>query len=114
MEGSAVHSDLFAHLGDLFAVVGGEDVQLEDAFGDIGGADDIDLEDFGLKMSFIRSVVLESFKKESSAFLDLVELQEDVSDLIDVCFWWTIVSVGHHLCQADSSLGIDWHNLSQN
>jgi len=33
--------------------------------------------------------------------------------LVDVSLWWALVSVGNHLGEVDSGLGVDWHDLAQ-
>jgi hypothetical protein len=34
--------------------------------------------------------------------------------LVNISFWWTLISISNHLSKSNSSLGINWHNLSQN
>ena len=45
--------------------------------------------------------------------MDLVELEESVHDLIDVGFWWALVSRGNHFSETNSGLRVHWHDLSQ-
>ena len=92
----------------------GQKIQFENSFSHIGCAHNVDFKDFGLQMSLIWSIVLESFKKECSAFLNLVEFKEHMGHLINVGFGRSIVSICYHFCKTDSSLSVNWHNLSKN
>lgn len=114
LECSTVEANLLTHFGYLLSVVSGEEIQLEDALGNIWCAYDVDLEDLGLEVALIWPIVLEGFKKESSAFLDFVELEENMCDLVNIGFWWSLVSVGDHFGQSNCSLSIDWHDLPEN
>jgi len=109
---SAVEADLLAHPGDFFAVVVAEDVQFEDAVGDIWRTHKINLKNFRLQMAFVWSVVFERFEEEGGALLQLVKLQENVHDLVDLCLWRPIVSVGDHFGKANGGLGVDRDDLS--
>jgi len=64
-------------------------------------------------MTFIWSVSFQSIKQEGSALLNLIVLQEDLSNLVDVCFWHPLVSIGHHFGQVYSCLSVYGHDLSQ-
>jgi hypothetical protein len=114
LKGSSVQADLFAHLGNLLSIILGEQVEFEDSLGNLWSTHDIDLEHSSLEMSFIRSVVLQSLKKESCAFSDFVEFKENTGHVVNVCFGWSLVSVGDHLGKSNSSLWVDWHDLSKN
>jgi hypothetical protein len=93
---STVKTNLFTHLSDLFAVVLSENVKFENSFGNIWSAHEIDLENFSLKVSFVLSITLKSFEKESCAFLEFVKFKEYVYNLINLSFWWSIISVSNH------------------
>lgn len=113
LKGSTIESNLFTHLGNLLAVILSENVEFENTFGDIWSTHEVDFEHFSLKVTFILSVSFQGFKEEGSALLELVELEEYIHDLINLSFWWAIVSVGDHLGEPNSSLGINWHDLSK-
>jgi len=114
LECSSEQTNLLAHLGNLFTVILSEDIQLEDTFSNIWSAHNIYFKNSGLKMTLIWSVVFQSFEKESCAFLDFVEFEENTSNLVNVSFWRTLISVCNHFSKTNSSLSINWHNLSQN
>lgn len=113
LEGSTVETNLLAHLCNLFSIVLREEIELEDSLGNVWSTHEVDLEDLGLQVSLIGSVALEGLEEEGGAFLDLVEFQENVDDLIDLGLWWTLVSVGDHSGEANSSLWVDRHDLSE-
>jgi hypothetical protein len=92
----------------------GEQVKFKDTFSNIWSTHEVDLEDFSLEMTLICSVSLQSIEQKGGAFLDLVELQESVNNLINISFWWTLVSVSDHLSETNSCLWVHWHDLSQN
>jgi len=110
---TTIQTDLLTHFGNLLSVILVEDIQLENSFCDVWSTQEIDFKDFGLKVSLVLSIALESLKKESSALLKFVELEEDVHNQINLCFWRARVSVGNHLGQTNSCLRICWHDLSQ-
>lgn len=114
LKSTAIKSNLFAHFGNLLTVVLGENVKFENSFSNIWSTHEVDFENFSLKVSLVLSVSFKSFKEESSAFLEFVEFKEYINDLINLSFWWSIVSVGNHFCKSNSGLGIDRHNLSKN
>jgi hypothetical protein len=114
LESPTEETNLFAHFGHLLPILLCEKIQLEDALSDIWSTHDIDFKDSGLKMTLVWSVILESLKKESSAFLEFVEFKEHINDLINLSFWWSVISVSNHFCKSDCGLGINRHNLSKN
>ena len=113
LEGSAVETDLLAHLGDLLSVILGEEVELEDTFGDVRSVDQVDLEHLSLEMALVWAVSLQGLEEECGALLDFVELEEGIDALVDVCLLWALLSVGDHLGEVDSGLWVDWHDLAQ-
>lgn len=45
--------------------------------------------------------------------MEFVEFKEDINDLINLSFWWSIVSVSNHFGKSNCGLGVDRHNLSK-
>ena len=111
---TTVETNLLAHFGHLFAVILGENVKFENSFGHIWSAHQVDFENFSLEVALVLSVSFQSFKKESSTFLELVKFKEHINDLINLSFWWSVISVSNHFCKSDCGLGINRHNLSKN
>jgi len=50
---TTVQADLFAHFADACSIEMGEQVQLENTFCDVRSSHDVDLEQLGLKVTFI-------------------------------------------------------------
>jgi len=46
--------------------------------------------------------------------LNFVELKENLSNLINIGFWWTLISICNHFSKSYCCLWVYWHNLSQN
>ena len=114
LESSAVQAYLLTQSGDSFSVVVGEDVELEDAFCNVGSTHEIDFEELSLEVTLIWSVLFQGLQKESSGLLDSGVFQEHLDytvngNLGDVAS----VSVGDHLGKSDSSFRIDGHNVSE-
>jgi hypothetical protein len=114
LESSTVESDVLAHLGNLLSIVLGEDIELENSLRNVWSTREIDLEDLGLQVPLIWSVLLQSLEKEGCALLDLVELQENVDNLINWSLWWSLIPVGDHPGETNSGLRVHSHDLSQN
>jgi len=110
---SSIETNLLTHFGNLFSIVLSEQIQLEDTLSNVWSAHEVNLKDFGLEVTLIWSIAFESIQQEGSAFLDLIELQESIHDLVDVSFWWALISVGYHLGKTDSGLWVHWHDLSK-
>lgn len=56
LKGSAVHADLFAHLGDCVFVIVGAHIQLEDSFSYVWITLKVDLEKLRLEMTFVSQI----------------------------------------------------------
>ena len=109
LQGSSIKSSLFTKSGNSFSIIISESVKLEDSFGDVWCTHKIDFKKFSLKMSLIRSVLDQSFKKESSGLLDSTVFKEDLDDRIDGCFWnISIFFVCDHFSKTYCSLRVNW------
>lgn len=114
LEGSAIHANLLAHFCDCVLVVVSAHVQLEDAFSDVGVRLQVDLEQLCLKVAFVSKVALQSFEKEGSSLLDLVEFQEHSDD----AFEWGLglaraISHRDHLSELQRCLRVDRNHGSK-
>ena len=91
-----------------------EQVQLEDSFGDLRSRHEVDLEEFGLKLAFVRAISFKSLEQEGSSFLYLIALKENLSNLVDRGLGVTLgVANSDHFCETNSCLGIGWHDVTE-
>ena len=75
---------------------------------------EIILEQVGLEVALVRSVVLESLYKEFSPFLVLLVIKEDICNLLHVSFWvLAVVSAGDIICKSNCSFRVHRNNLFQ-
>jgi hypothetical protein len=70
LKSTTIETSLFTESGDSLTIVVGEAVHLEDAFSNIRGTHQVDLEELSLKVAFIGTVLDQGLKKEGRGFLD--------------------------------------------
>lgn len=74
-------TSLLAKVGDTRAIVVREHLVAEDGVGDLGGVDEVHLEEAGLEVSLLGTVLLESVEEERGGLLDHVLRHEDIDNL---------------------------------
>jgi hypothetical protein len=76
LEGTAVQTGLFAQTCYSLSVVVSESVHLEDTLGYVRGAHEVNLEELGLEVGLVGSVISQGFKQEGGRLLNTTVLKE--------------------------------------
>ena len=82
---------------------------MKEALGHVRLRHEVDLEELGLQMTFVRKVALKRFKKEGCSFANSRVLYEDLKDALYGSLGNTIrVSSSDHFSKVACSLGVNW------
>jgi hypothetical protein len=83
LESTTIKTSLFTKSRDPFAIVVSETIHLENAFSHIRCTHEVNLKQFGLKMTFIRAILNKSLKKEGCCLLNTSILKENLDNAIN-------------------------------
>jgi hypothetical protein len=70
LKSATIETSLFTESRDSLTIIVGEAAHLEYTFGNIWGTHQVDLEEFGLKVALIGTVLDQGLEKEGCGFLD--------------------------------------------